>query len=169
MNWDYIDYTVVGGLSVISAYPFALVGLARLSTAFSERIKSKNHLVRIINEEAEKLGLDISNLETYWAEKISKDYEKTEPGLAIIKGRDVRTGEMVDRELIDGKNIREIKEIQMKEGFFGTRAVVKHELYHLKNHCSRKKETSKFRRALKYFFHDEPTAVAYSLFGGLRK
>jgi hypothetical protein len=107
-------WLVIGGAGVMGYY-YTLWGLQFLSaiSPFNEKIKSKEHLERVVGEEAKKLGLDSSKIDVKYSYLGDTYCDKKKEGHVLV----------------------------IDSGLNCTRGSVKHELCHINNRdCERKKE-----------------------------
>ncbi|MBI2112222.1 hypothetical protein HYT52_01675 [Candidatus Woesearchaeota archaeon] len=144
---EILKSIAVWGGSIFGIYTLFLA-FAQSFELFSERIRSEHDLKRIVNEEADKLGMSTRDIVDIFYEKNHKNYKK-------IRGARCH----LDTDEFEGSKLP-IKVIEIKEGYGATRAVVRHELYHLYKHLPRKKNIP-----LMNFFYEEPTATLYALTG----
>ena len=134
----------------IVALPYtALLAGAQLYQDFgSEKIMSQKHLDEVIDEEAECLEMRRSPIVGQFYSANDDDYNTIHGARSFIKDVEVE-GQMMPLQVLE-----------IKEGYGARRGTVRHELYHLKNHLPREKES-----VLKEFFYEEPTATIYALTG----
>ncbi len=141
--------SVAGALT--GGYTLTLLGAQLIEALTGEKITSKSQLEGVIEEESKKLGMQD---EIIVGRLYSRD-DKRIKGARCYK-RDFN---------IDGKTFSS-GVVEIKGGFGATRNVVRHELYHLKNHIPREKIFhNPLLRFLRGFFYEEPTATTYALFG----
>jgi hypothetical protein len=148
-----------------AAYAAIMVGGGIVECIFSEKIRSQEHLNRILDEETSKLGMGEDVV-------IGKFYRKGERGhrifgssFAAVCGYDKMSDEcLLPYDQVDGVNVVPVKLAIIKEGRLGgTERDVRHEIYHLYKHMPT--PTGLVTRTLKYMLHDEPTAIIYALTG----
>ncbi|MBW3002995.1 hypothetical protein KY337_00395 [Candidatus Woesearchaeota archaeon] len=148
-------------MNIPSIVGYALAAYATLMTSgsiiqnFSERVNSQEELDKIVDEEAQKLGLDPARIVANLSE--SPDVRGARSRVA---GFDLKTQELLSYENVDAsKGIIPIRLLTLKKGWGANRGTVRHELYHLCNHLPRQ------RNLLKYWFYEEPTAILYAVTG----
>ncbi len=144
--------------AAVAAYSTFMIAAATIQTLGSKRINSQEELENIVKEKAENLGLSTNNL---IAEFIDEDHPRKgcRTG-ACICGFDTEKEEYVSYALIDGKKVREIKIMEIADGFTATEGAVAHELYHLKNHFPKPK--SRILKIIKNLYQ-EPAAAIYGI------
>ncbi|PIN90554.1 hypothetical protein COU61_02545 [Candidatus Pacearchaeota archaeon CG10_big_fil_rev_8_21_14_0_10_35_13] len=145
---NYSKIVAIGLGILVPNYLLMALGLQGISGFVSERILNQEHLDGVVKEEAKKLGLNNLVMGVF-REKKSSAY-KTLLG--------ARSSILYDTD--NNGNAVAIKFLELKEGYGANRSVVRHELYHLKKHLPRKRESF-----LKEMFYEEPTATIYECFG----
>jgi len=134
--------------AIIGGYSFLLLGAQVVQDLSSEKITSQEHLDRVVNEEADNLGLDKRTLVAKFYDRASGEYDKILGARCFIEDFDFE------------EHTIPIKVVEIKEGWGARRRAVRHELYHLSKHLPRKKKS-----LIKSFFYEEPSATLYSLTG----
>ncbi len=132
----------------LGSYTALLAGAQAVEDLASEKIRTQEQLDKIVDEEADKLGLNKRVV-------VAKFYTVGDKRYHTIRGA---------RSYVEDFNFEEhtipIKVVEIKEGWGARRGAVRHELYHLKKHLPRKRKSF-----LKSFFYEEPTATLYALTG----
>lgn len=159
---ESIQDLLLYGSAIPAAYFAALVTGSIIENFGSQRIRSEEELEAVVKEEAEKLGVDNTNLISNWIGKDNSQYSKILGARSAILGYDTQADEIVPAKCVDGEKVREIKVIDVKEGWGANRGAVRHELYHLKRHLPLSK--NKLVGGLKWIYQ-EPAAVLYAVTG----
>lgn len=159
---ESIQDLLVYGSAIPAAYVAALVAGGIIQNFGSHRIRSEEELETIVKEEAERLDVDSSILISNWVSKDNPKYSKILGARSTIFGYDTQADELVSAELVDGEKVREVKVIDVKEGWGANRGAVRHELYHLKKHLPLSR--NKLVRGLKWIYQ-EPATVLYAVTG----
>jgi|SRR3989338_10901740 len=130
-----MKWLILGGGSYIGAL---LVCQVYDCWPFQRKIESQEELNVVVQEEAEKLGLDSSKIDAIYN--------------GITNG--VRKNE-------------ERWELQLEGAWHSTRNAIRHELYHIaKGHCeNRLINKNRLLDVLDYLFREEPQATLYGTFG----
>ena len=136
---------------VLGGYTALLFGTQAVALLFSEKINSQEHLDKVVNEEADKLGLDKRTL-------VGRFYAPDDSNYSSITGARCFVADFVFEE-----RTVPIKVVEIKSGAYARRNVVRHELYHLANHFPIRKNS--VARCLGNFFYEEPTAILYESTG----
>ena len=132
----------------VGGYTALLAGAQLLESFTSEKIKSQEQLDAIVDEEADKLGLDKRLVVGNFYARDDKNYNTLYGARCYVDNFDFEIHTIP------------MKVVEIKEGWGARRGVVRHELYHLLNHLPRKKKSF-----LKSFFYEEPTATLYAITG----
>ena len=135
----------------IGTYSALLFGAQVFQDLASEKITSQEQLDTIVDEEADKLGMDKRTLVGRFYAVGDEDYDK-------IRGARC----FQDDFEFEGHTIP-MKVVEIKEGWGARRGAVRHELYHLENHLPLRKNI--IARLLRGFFYEEPTATLYAITG----
>lgn len=136
----------------LGSYAALLVGAQAFEDFSSEKITSQKQLEKIVNKEAEELGMDKRLIVSKFYTFGDKNYRK------IIGARCYIVDFNFEESTIP------LKVVEIKEGWGARRGAVRHELYHLQNHLPRKK-SNLLSRFLKSLFYEEPTATLYAITG----
>ena len=135
----------------LGAYTALLVGAQVVQDLATEKIKSKEQLDEIVEEESKRLGMDSRLVVGKFYAVGDKDYDR------ILGARCYQ-----DDFEFEGHTLP-FKVVEIKEGWGARRGAVRHELYHLHRHMPlRKNPIAKFLRG---FFYEEPTATLYATTG----
>lgn len=145
----------------IGGYFGILTTLGLVANFCSERISDEEHFNEVVEEEARKLDLDTSFLDAVW---IGEDDPRNRGHVACCKnyGYDRKQDKIVSAREADGKDIIEIKRLEISEGYTANRGAVRHELYHLKHHFPLAE--NKWLRKTQWFYK-ELAAEVYSVTG----
>ena len=116
----------------------------------------------MVNEEAEKLGMNGRHVVSNWVARGMKKHGEIRGAGSLIMGYNPKADELVSPDRIDGKDIIGIKVLDLKDGWRATRRTVRHELYHLKKHLPL--ADNRLLRKVKWLYQ-EPAADVYALTG----
>jgi hypothetical protein len=139
---DILDY-VNEGMKLLALGMSVPVGLLLSSyilnqPAFQKKIRSKEELEIVLQEEADKLGLDRSkidiryNTDSFGSRKVDERYRLDLRDNSLLKDGD----------------------------WFATRRLIKHELWHIKKDCDKGDP-----KLLNYYLIAEPRAMIYEAWG----
>ena len=135
----------------LGSYTALLAGAQAFQDLATEKITSKEQLDKIVDEEAEKLGMDKRTLVAKFYAVGDKNYDRIRGARCFVEDFDFE------------EHTIPIKVVEIKEGWGARRGAVRHELYHLHKHMPlRKNPVAKFLRG---FFYEEPTATLYAITG----
>lgn len=143
---EIIDSVAIVGYA-IGGYLATLLGAQLIGHLTSQKIRSQEELDKIVEEEADKLGMDKRTLISKFYSTDDKEYSDILGARCFIEDFDFE------------EHIIPMKVVEIKEGWGARRHTVRHELYHLLKHLPRK------RGLLKYLFYEEPTATIYAITG----
>ena len=130
---ESMKWLAIGG----GSYMVALTGFTS-TQGISKRIRSQEELEQIVSEEATKLGLDFTKIDTKYNGEVNGSK---------------KNGERYD--------------LHLEGNWLSTKATVRHELYHIaKGHCDdRLRIKNGFLNELDYWLRREPQASLYGSFG----
>ena len=132
----------------LGSYTALMIGAQLIGSLASEKIKSQEHLDKIVEEEAKKLDMDPSLVVGIF---YSSDDKR------ILGAR------CYEEDFDFEEHTIPMKVVEIQQGWDASRGTVKHELYHLKKHFPLPE--NKALRFLRAFFYEEPTATLYSITG----
>ena len=146
---------VATGIGIVGqclvGYATLLFSAQAISSLLSEKIQSQEQLERVVEEEADILGLDKRSLIAKYYSSEDENYDH------IFGARCCITNFEFEGHMIP------MKVVEIKEGWGARRTAVRHELYHLLKHFPVKKNlVARFIRGALY---EEPTAILYEITG----
>jgi hypothetical protein len=165
---NLMDYLEISAplASAGALYLATLATTQAIGEFFGEKIKTRERLEEIVEEEAAKLKMDPRALfvELLSVEEAKK--RKVKGARCRVVGYNPKNDELItEKETLEEGTIN-LGMVELAEGWGANRSALRHELYHIKNDHVPKEKNPLLRMAK--WFYQEPAASIYGL-GGIRK